>query len=270
MTGRALLRFELATVARGRALTIVAAGFGMACVAIALSGLAAGGVVTVQGFARTSVSLLQLVSWTVPMLALLVGAVIGVDSHELELVVALPVSRHRLLAARWTATALALGGALLVGLGAAGLLLGVLAGATDATRYLALVGVSLLLLGATLAVGLWIGVVARNRLRAVAGAALVWLALVVGVDLMAIALLAALPAGTAEWGLTGLLLADPVDSARVLGLSLFRADVIAGPTEAALRRVLGGTGAWLLAAGLVAWTVGPLWLAARRFAHQDL
>ena len=52
---------------------------------------------------------------------------------------------------------------------------------------------------------------------------------------------------------------------------LFRsADAIAGPTEAALRRVLSGSGAWLLVAALVAWCAGPLALAARRFARQDL
>ena len=39
-----------------------------------------------------------------------------------------------------------------------------------------------------------------------------------------------------------LLMADPVDTARALGLSLFHADVVAGPTGAALRRVLGGAG----------------------------
>lgn len=270
MTVRALIRFELATAARGRALGVIAAGFALACLAVAFSGLAAGGVVTVQGFARTSVSLLQLVTWTVPMLALLAGAVLGAETRELELIAALPVSRRRLLAARWAATAASLGGAVLAGLGGAGLVLGALAGGTDATRYLALVGVSLLLLGATLAIGFWIGVASASRLRAVAGAALAWLALVVGVDLLAIALLGMLPAGTAGWGLTALLVADPVDSARALGLALFRSDVIAGPTEAALRRVLGGTGAWLLVAGLLAWTVGPLLAATRRFGRQDL
>ena len=270
MTIRALLRFELATMARGRTLTAIAAGFALASLAVALAGLSAGGVVTVQGFARTSVSLLQLVVWIVPMLALLTGAVAGADSHDVEFLVALPVSRPRLLVARWLAHVVALGGALLAGLGAAGLLLAALAGTADATRYLALIGVAALLLGATLALGLWIGVAAGNRLRAVAGAALAWLLLVIGVDLIAITLLAVLPAGQAGWGLSLVLLADPVDSARALGIALFQATTIAGPTEAALRRVLGGAGAWLLAAGLVAWTIAPLALAARRFARSDL
>lgn len=270
MTARALLRFELAAAARGRALPWIAAGFAVASFAIALSGLAAGGVVVVQGFARTSVSLLQLVTWTVPMLALLWGGMAGADSHDLEFVAGLPLSRSRLLVARWAAGFAGLGGGVLVGLGTAGVVLGVLAGGADAWRYAALVAVALLLLGATLALGLWIGVAAGSRLRAVALAALVWLVLVVGVDLIAIGVLAALPAETGRWALTGLLIADLVNSARALGLGLFRTDLIAGPTEAALRRVLSGSGAWLLVAALVAWCAGPLALAARRFARQDL
>jgi ABC-type transport system involved in multi-copper enzyme maturation permease subunit len=104
----------------------------------------------------------------------------------------------------------------------------------------------------------------------VAAATLAWLLLVIGADLVAITLLAVLPAGQAGWPLTFLLLAEPVDSARALGLALFQATTIAGPTEAALRRVLGGTGAWVLVAGLLAWTIAPLSLAARRFARSDL
>ncbi len=270
MTVGALLRFELATAARGRTLALIAAGFALASLTVALAGLSAGGAVAVQGFARTSVSLLQLVVWTVPMVALLAGAVAGVDSHDLELLVALPVSRSRLLVARWLAHAVALGGALLVGLGTAGVALAVLTGTADALRYLGLVGVASLLLCATLALGFWVGIAAHNRLRAVAGAALVWLLLVVGVDLAAIVLLSVLPAGQAAWPLSALLLADPVDAARALGLGLFQAATIAGPTEAALRHVLGGAGAWLLVAGLLAWTAGPLVLAGRRFARTDL
>jgi ABC-type transport system involved in multi-copper enzyme maturation permease subunit len=130
--------------------------------------------------------------------------------------------------------------------------------------------VALLVLAATLALGLWIGVAARTRLRAVAVAVGVWFVLVIGVDLAAIGLLALLPPGQAGWWLSLLLMADPVDSARALGLSLFHADVVAGPTGAALRQVLGGAGAWALAAALAGWTAVPLVLAGRRFGREDL
>jgi Cu-processing system permease protein len=266
----ALLRFEVAAARRTRTVTLFATGFALASLAVALIGLSAGGAMAVQGFARTSVSLLQLVVWVVPMVALLTGAVAGAECHELEFVVGLPLTRGQLLGARWAAWTLALGAALFVGLGAAGIAIAVFAGAADGARYLALILVAWLLLAATLALGLAIGVTARTRARAVGIAIVTWFVLVVGVDLVAIGVLAILPPRDAGWGLSLLLLADPVDAARAFGLGLFRADAIAGPTGAALRRVLGGWGAWVLVAGLVAWTALPLALAGRWFARRDL
>jgi Cu-processing system permease protein len=270
VTARALLRFELAAARNGRLVPLFAAGFALAGLGIALVGLSAGGVVTVQGFARTSVSLLQLVLWVVPLLALGLGAVAGVECHELEFVAALPLSRGAIVVSRWAAWVAALGATLLVGLGAAGIVIGALAGAADGLRYLALIGVALLLLSAGLAIGLWIGVAAGTRGRAVGIAIVVWAILLVGTDLLAIGALAILPPGEAGWELSLLLVANPVDSARALGLGLFRADVLAGPTGAALRGVLGGWGAWALVAGLTTWTVVPLFVAGRRLARSDL
>jgi Cu-processing system permease protein len=265
-----LLRFDWAIARRGRLVPIFAAGFALASVAVALAGLSAGGALVVQGFARTSVSLLQLTLWTVPLLSLLLGAVSGAECTELEFLTALPLPRRHVVISRWAAWTLALSAALIMGFGAAGVVIGILAGSADVVRYLALIGVATLLVSASLAVGLWIGIVARGRARAVGFAVFVWFVLLVGADLAAIALLSVLPAHAATWSLVALLTANPVDSARALGLGLFQADVVAGPTGAALRRLLGGPGVALLLAGLVAWTAIPLRLAGRRFARQDL
>ncbi|HXF94573.1 MAG TPA: ABC transporter permease subunit [Gemmatimonadales bacterium] len=268
MTG--LVSFELSGARRGRTAWVFAAAFAAASLTIAVVGLAAGGVITVQGFARTSVSLLQLVLWVVPLAALLLGAVAGAECHDLEFLAGLPVPRQRIVLARWAAWFITLAAALLVGLGAAGVVVGLAAGGADAPRYLALLVVALLVLAASLALGLWLGVAARSRVRAIALAVVTWFVLAVGVDLAAIAVLALLPPGPSGWGLSLLLLADPVDGARALGLGLFQADVVAGPTGAALRRVLGGWGAVVLVAGLGLWTAVPLALAGRRYAGRDL
>ncbi len=259
----ALLRFELAGARRARVATIFAAGFALAGIGVALAGLSAGGVLSVQGFARTSMSLLQMVIWVVPMLALLTGAAAGSEMRDLEFVAALPVSRGGRVFSRWAALTATLGGAVALGLGAAGVVIALMAGDADGWRYLRLALVSELLLAATLAVGLWIGIAASNRTRALGIAMAAWFVLVIGMDLAVIALLSALPAkGVGAW-LTAVLLANPVDSARVLGLSLFQADAIAGPMGAALRRVLGGWGAGALMLGLLGWTAVPLVLAGR-------
>ena len=267
---RALLRFEWSGARRGRVVPLFAAGFAVTAVGVSLAGLTAGGVIAVQGFARTSVSLLQLTLWTVPLLALLLGATGGADCLELEFIAALPVSRARIVFTRWAAWTAALSVALALGFGAAGVVIGIFAGAADVWRYLALVGVSIALAAAGLAIGLWIGVTARTRARAIGLAVVAWFVMVVGADLTAIAILSALPARAATWNLFVLLIANPVDSARALGLGLFRADTVAGPTGAALRRLLGGTGAFVLTSALIAWTVLPLRRAGRRFARLDL
>ena len=268
--GAALLRFALASAQKGRTAPLFAAGFALASIAIALVGLSAGGVLAVQGFARTSVSLLQLILWVVPLLALLTGAAAGAECYELEFIAALQVTRAEIVFSRWLAWLTALGAALAIGLGAAGAVIAGFTGSADGWRYLGLVAIAFLLLSACLATGLAIGVRVRDRGRALAVAVVAWCVLVVGVDLVAIGLLAILPAGVASWPLSFLLLLDPIDLARVLGLGLFSANEIAGPTGAALRAVMGGWGAVLLVAGLGAWTAVPLVVAARTFRTRDL
>lgn len=272
MTLGALIRFEWAAARRGRVVRFFAIGFALASIGVSLAGLAAGGVIAVQGFSRTSVSLLQLVLWTVPLLALLLGAMQGAECYELEFLAALPAPRSRLIFGRWAAWTLALGTAVVAGLGAAGVVIGMFAGAADALQYLALVGVALLLLSAGLAIGLWIGVAAGTRPRAIGVAVVVWFVLAIGLDLTAIAVLAVLPAGWggATWNLALLLVANPVDSARALALGVFSADVLAGPTGASLRYLLGGWGAIPLTLSLAGWTVGPLYVAGRLFSNNDL
>ena len=265
-----MVRFEWGAARRGRIVPLFAVGFALASVGVALAGLSVGGVIVVQGFARTSVSLLQLTLWTVPLLALLLGAIQGSECYELEFLAALPIRRSRIITGRWAAWTAALGAALLAGFGGAGVVIGIFAGAADVLPYLALTGIALLLLSAGLALGLWVGVAARTRARAIGVAVAVWFALAIGTDLVAIAVLAVLPAAGATWNLAILLVANPLDSARALGLGLFSADVVAGPTGAALRHLLGGAGEALLAGSLVAWTVGPLYFAGKRLENQDL
>lgn len=265
----ALTRFELAAARQGRTAPLFAAGFAVASLTIALVGLAAGGTIAVQGFARTSISLLELILWVVPLLALLTGAAAGAECYELEYIAALPVARSHLVISRWAAWLAALGAALFIGLGSAGVVIGALAGTADGWAYVGLLIIATLLLSACLATGLAVGIRARTRGRALAASIIGWCILVVGVDLIAIALLAILPAGTATWPLSLLLVADPLDAARALGVGLFGADAVAGPTGAALRAALGGWGAAAMISALVAWTAIPLGIAARTLGRHD-
>jgi Cu-processing system permease protein len=267
---RSLCAFELVAARRSKTVLLFALGFTIAALVLAFTGLSSGGVIAVQGFARTTMSLMQLVLWIVPLVGLLVGASIGAESLELEFQVSLPVPRSGILLARWVVWLAVVGGAMTLGLSLAGLVISAFAGSGDAWRYFRLIGVSNLLLAASLAIGVLLGVLAGSRLRAMGFAIAAWVLVVVGFDLLAIGTLAVLPRGQAGWGLTLVLMLDPVDSARALAISLLQADLVSGPTGAAIRKVLGGWGPWALVLSLLLWIALPLLGAARRFRRLDL
>lgn len=266
----AFARWELAAQIQGRTLPAFTALFAMSTLAIAGAGLSASGSVTLQGFARTAVSLLQLVLWVVPLVALADAALAAAEGYDLETLAAQPVSRGTLVVGRALGRFLALAVALLAGLGVAGLVIAGSAGTGDGWRFAGLAGTTLALAAACVAVGTLAGVLARTRTRALAAAVGLWFGLTIGVDLAAVTFLATLPRAELSWSLTALLLLSPVDTARALAAGLFGAEAVAGPMGAALRRVLGPGGLALLAAGLVAWTTGALACAARLFAARDL
>jgi Cu-processing system permease protein len=267
---RQLFLFELAAARRARAVSIFAVAFALACLVVAFVGQSASGAVVVQGFARTSASLMQLVLWVVPLLALLTGASVAVECLEIPFIVSLPIARNNIVLARWLAWFVALGAAMLVGLGLAGVVIGLVAGGSDTWRYLRLIGVAEFLLAVTLALGFWVGITSRSRVRATTVAVVTWLALVVGTDLIAIGILSIVPNGHASWWLSALLMTNPVDSARTLGISLLQADLVTGSMGASLGRVLHGAGVWALLVALLAWTIFPLSRATRRFTRIDL
>ena len=265
-----LCRFELAVARRSRMVVLFAAGFALATMILAVTGLSSGGMLAVQGFARTTMSLMQLVLWIIPLVGLLIGAAVGAESLELEFQASLPASRAEIVMARWLVWVAVLGGAMTLGLCLAGLIISATAAPGDEWRYLRLLAVSNLLLAASLSIGFLLGLMARSRIRAMGLAVAGWIVMVMGFDLLAIGALAILPRGQAGWGLTALLMLDPADAARSLAIGLLQADIVAGPTGAAIRKVLGPWGLWALLMSLVAWTALPLYAAARRFRRMDL
>lgn len=266
----ALARYELAAEMRGRTTPAFTAGFALAALGIALAGMAASGSLEVQGFGRTAVSLLQLSLWLVPLISLTTSAVAGADAYDMELLAAQPITRGTLVLGRALGRWATVAGSVAIGYGLAGFVIAGTAGIGDALRYVGLIATTVALAATTTALGTLAGVLARTRTRALASGIALCIAMVVGVDLAAIALLEILPRAELTWSLSALLLFNPVASARAIGVGLFDADAVAGPMGTALRRVLGDPGLALLWAGLVAWTAVPLAVAVRCFSRRDL
>jgi Cu-processing system permease protein len=227
--------------------------------------------VLVQGFVRTAVSLLTLSLYLLPLLGLVIGAqAFGAEDGGTELLLVQPVSRAEVLMGRAFGLGAALGGVALFGFGLAGLLVGLTAGWAGVGGYLIVAGGSTLVGLTSLAVGILIGTVARRRAAAIGGALAAWLFAAVLYDLLAIALLQF--TGTGEPGpyLVALLALNPIDGLRALGLVSLGADVLLGPTGAAMQRAMGpGGGAWFIITWALAWCALPLAAAARVWARRD-
>lgn len=270
-TVRAVAAHELRSAVRGRMVPGFAVLFALLAVGITLAGLGASGQVLVQGFTRTAVSLLTLSIYLLPLLGLVMGAsaASGEDGGT-ELLLAQPVGRVEALLGRVLGLAAALGVVALAGFGAAGVLVASRAGTAGLDGYLVVAAGATAAGMAGLALGVLIGVVVRRRPAAVGWALAAWFGAAVLYDLAAIAVLQV--AGSGEPGpyLVALLAANPLDGVRTLGLVHLGADVLLGPTGAALHQLLGGAAGMAAVVGSLAlWTALPLAAAGRAFARRD-
>lgn len=269
---RVLLLHELREAMRNRWLLGYGAIFAALALGLSLIGLRLAGGVGLEGYGRTTASLLNLCLSLVPLIALLLGSVGFSGDREtglLELFLAQPVGRGQLLAGRFLGALSAIGLATLLGFGIAGFLIGLATGARGGLQYLAFLGIALALAGVYLSIGTAIAVVVRNRIQGIAAALGVWFASVVLFDLVLIA--AGATVGASAQTLAAAVLFNPVEVARILALLLLDPTLeVLGPVGGFLVARLGSAGAaGLLLAALAAWTVGPLVLALALFEARD-
>jgi Cu-processing system permease protein len=262
---------ELRTALRGRMIPAFAALYAVLAIGIALAGLAGSGQILVQGFTRTSVSLLTLSLYLLPLLGALLGATaFSGDDGGTELLLAQPIGRGQALLGRTLGMAAALALVAASGFGAAGLLMTVKAGPGGLGGYALVCAASMGVGLVGLSFGVLIGVLVRRRGSAVGWALAGWFAAAVLYDLASIAVLQVAGSGQPGPWLLALLATNPIDGMRALGLVRLGADVLLGPTGAALQRLVGaGAGAAIVTASLLAWIVVPLAAAGRTFRARD-
>lgn len=250
-------------------------GFAGAFAALAVGtvylGAATLGVSDPEGFSRTALSLLNLSLLLVPLPALAVtsSATVAERGSLWDLLAVQPVSRWELLLGRYLGLAWALAAAVLPGLGGAGLVLALL-GATRWLPYLAVTGVVLLLVFSLVSIGTLLGICARDRLQALVLSLCVWLVSVFALDVAASILALSTPSPPSRWGFAALLLANPVDLARLSGTALLGAWGTMGAGGAWLLRSLG-TSTWFIIGGLLAACVAlPLAIAGYWLNRKDM
>ncbi len=247
------------------------AAFALLVLGLSYFGLAQSREVGFQGFARVTLSLMNLVLLLVPLCALWLGvASLSGGGDTLPLLLAQPVTRGEVLTGKYLGLAAALAAAQAIGFGGGGLIIAFNAGTEQLPGYAALTALSLVLGWLCLAASLAIAALWPDRLKAMSAALLLWLALVVAYDLALLGATSMLGGMPLEAVLFPALLLNPVDLARVLVTLAIGSGALVGPTAAVLAQWFGTTGGVTLGAVvLVVETAVPLAIAARVFGKRD-
>jgi Cu-processing system permease protein len=265
---------ELLLAVRSRWTQIFAAVFACLSLAVAASGYILSGGHGVQDFARTAVSLVQLVLLLVPLTALAIGVLsLSPERGASELLFSQPVSRGTILIGRVLGLFLALAGAQAIGFGAAGVVVFSQAGEQGIGGFLLLVLGSLVMTAVFLGLAALVAAASTvRRSRPLALALVIWFVAVVLYDVAALGLASLLPSGAASRLLILAVLLNPVDAVRTGTLLGIEGTAAFGAASLALLRFTRGpvNAACLLSFSLLVWLVLPVALASYRLKKADL
>ena len=251
---------------RNRWVLAVALVFAVFSLVIAYAGGAQQGSVGLRSLEFTVTSLVSLVIYLVPLIALLLGfdAIVGErERGSLDLLLAHPITRGELLLGKYLGLALALALAMLAGLAAVGAVLAWQFGQRAFFHYAGFV-VSALLMGlAFLSLAVLVSVLARDRTRASGAAIVLWFLFVLVFDLLLLGVLVATAGRYGGAAFPYLLLLNPTDVFRIMNVfsveDVRSAYGLVSVVPPALSNVA------VLAGVMLAWIALPLALAKWRF-----
>ena len=244
----------------------VALIFALFALAIAWFGGAQQGAVGFQGVEVTVASLVSLVIYLVPLIAVILGydAVVGErERGSLELLLSMPITRFEILLGKYLGLSAALAGATAAGFGAGLLPLAHHIASRELVHYIGFVGSAILMGMAFLSLSLWLSVIARDRMRASGMAIALWFFFVLIFDLLLMGLLVLSKGKLGSALFAGLLMLNPADVFRLL--NMFNSQQV--QTMYGLATVMpdGLTDPAVLVGIMLAWVAGPFLLANWRF-----
>lgn len=254
------------------AATLLLGGFALT---LAFLGSAPTGTVAASPLAVTAVSLSSLTIFLIPLIALLLSydAVLAeIDRGTMALLLTYPVARWEVIAGKFLGHLAVLAFATLVGYGAAGAALLLSSEQPDLYAWQAfagMIGSSVLLGAAFIAIGYLVNTLVRDRGTAAGIAVGVWLLFVLVYDMALLGGLVAdqgrhITPGVLNW----LLLLNPADAYRLFNLAGL-SDVSAFSGLAGLSEQVQVSTAMLMAA-MTLWVVLPLLFAMILFARRSV
>lgn len=267
----AVAGWELRGAVRSRFVLGATLTFGAMCLGVTLLGLDALRGLGLAGVGPASAGLVNLGVLVPPLLGLSIGAGSLAGARErglLAMVAAQPVSSAAIVGGTFAGLAAALWTTVALGFGLAFLVLAGVARVADLAPIAALVGATLAVGTAGLALGIGISALARSRGQATAVAVAAWFLFALGMDLALAGLAPAVRLGPE--GLLAAVLLNPLEAGRILALLAASAGGTAlGPFGAFLLDRFGTAGATALLAGAIAaWTAAPLAIAARALGRR--
>lgn len=268
-----IARQEFIINVRNKWTVIFAVVFAILVVGLSSVGVLAEGFSGMQNFTRTSASLLNLVLYLVPLVALTMGTLSFTgDRGAMELLFSQPLSRAEILCGKWLGVFWSLALSTVIGFTLAGVVVVASAGGDGLSRYVAFVVLSLVLSLIFLSIALLTSTMSRRTSKAFGIALFLWFFFVLFYDLLALggSLMFRGPSASTFLFLT--LFGNPVDMVRVATLILIDNVTIFGAAGAAMLRYFGGPAAslTLLVTALLLWTFVPMLVAARLIRRQDL
>lgn len=266
---------EIQESLRNRWVVAMTALLAALALSLTLLGSAPTGTVGARALDVVIVSLSSLTIFLVPLVALLIShdAIVGeAERGTLLLLLSYPVSRAQVLLGKFVGHLAILAFATVLGYGTAALTLAA-TGATIAAQswmaFASMIGTSILLGAAFIAIGYLVSVLVRERATAAGIAVGIWLLLVVVFDMALLGVLVADQGRViSSTALSGLLLLNPTDVYRLLNLGgATNVSTFSGMSGLAGTVALGPA---LLLTALAAWTLVPLALAAMIFSRREL
>jgi Cu-processing system permease protein len=263
---RSLAAKEFRDRIRSRWVLAAALVFTVFALVIAYFGAAQQGAVGLRNIDVTIASLVSLVIYLIPLIALILGfdAIVGErERGSLDLLLAMPITRLELLLGKYLGLAAALSVSTVAGFGLVGLIMSAQMPPSALYHYAGFLASSLLLGLAFLSIAVLVSTIARDRTSASGAAIALWFFFVLVFDLL---LLGGLVASGGEYGgkiFPYLLLLNPADIFRIL--NIFGMDEVKSLYGLATVFPEALADPWLLGAFMVLWIVAPLTLAARRF-----
>jgi len=269
--GRAMpiARKELHDAVTNRWLIAYTVLLGVLGLAATVTGLDSASGLALQAFGRTTATLMNLCLLLSPLIAVLMGAASIAGEQErgtLEHLLAQPLTRTQLLVAKHAGLLIALTAATVIGFLPAGVLIAAAADPGLIVPYLLFPAIAALAGASMAGIGVLVSVSSRSAVQAQGTAVFVWFACVLLYDLVLMGALAV--SGIRAECLAALLVANPVDAARVLGVLTLEPDLyLLGPAGAYLAARFSHAGAaTVLSSALALWTVLPVAAAIARFS----